>query len=91
LCKTCSALHRRFSGFIPSEKLFPFALPEWLIRAGARLLSWGCGLSGSPSAEPIEKLLPSRSPSRPLTSSALRPMKPGTPGSFFQRLGCLPP
>lgn len=34
-----SALYRRLGGFLPSSQLCPFSLPEWLARAGARLLS----------------------------------------------------
>jgi hypothetical protein len=90
-CKTCSALHRRSSGFIPPKKPSPFAPPECLTRAGSSCSPGFSTSRASPSAEPIEELLPLQSPSCPLKTKTLRPRFPGTPGFFFQRLGSLPP
>jgi hypothetical protein len=74
-----SALHRRSSGFLPPEKPCPFSLPERLIRVGASCSPGTSSLSGLPSADPTEKLLPSRSPSRPSKPENLAAPRPPDP------------
>jgi hypothetical protein len=46
-CKTCSALHRRSSGFLPPKKPSPFALPEYLSRVGSSCSPGTSDLSGA--------------------------------------------
>ena len=90
-CKTCSALHPRSSGFLPPKKPSPFVLPECLTRVGSSCSLGILASRVSPSAEPIEELLPLQSPSRPSETNASQPSFPGTSGFFSQRLGSLPP
>jgi len=73
------ASHRRSSDFLPPEKPCPFSLPKRLIRVGAFCSPGTLGLSGLPSADPTEKPLPSRSPSRPSKPGNLTISQPTDP------------
>jgi hypothetical protein len=39
-CITSAALHRRLSGFLPPEKLYPFLATQRVSPGRGRLLSW---------------------------------------------------
>jgi hypothetical protein len=85
------ALYRRFNGFIPREKRFPYLLARDILPGQDSLLSWASGLSGSPSGRSMSRASPSRHAPRVLRwrlPHGTHPHEPQGVGTF--RLGVFP-
>jgi hypothetical protein len=90
--ETLSALHRRFSGFIPSEKPSPYMPPGGLVRARGNCSLGLSDLSGSPAANPFRRSSPPPEiPFRPWSPTPLREPDSWAIGFPCRRPGCLPP
>jgi hypothetical protein len=88
LMKPVRASHRRFSGFIPSEKPFPSMPPEFLHRVGDFCSPGFDHLSGSPSEGPCRGASPF--PASPLVlpnPTALQPPRRWISGFLCLRPG----
>jgi len=91
-CITSAALHRRLSGLLPPEKLYPFLATQRVNPGRGRLLSWAFRLPRfSPFFGGLKRLSLSKLPSCSFPPRASQPTVSQASGFCIRRRSAFPP
>jgi len=90
-CITSAALHRRFSGFLPSGKPYPFLLPGGLVQVGVACSHGLFGFPGFLFSSSAQRGSLFKLPSSPYPPRNSHPIASWASGSCVQRGLAFPP
>jgi len=91
-CITSAALHRRLSGLLPPEKLYPFLATQRVNPGRGRLLSWAFRLPRfSPFLGGLKRLSLFKLPSCSFPPRASQPTVSRASGFYIRRRSAFPP